>query len=229
MMKNKNSMKIIKQTDLPAIIKPYLSDRPIILEVGAFKGHDTVRLATAFPHCHIYAFEPVPELFETLVEATKLYSTITSVRAAVSDHDGMMPLYVAHKPNGKTTQASSLQKPKERLSHSPITFPEAIMVPTINLATWAAAQEIDNIDLLWLDTQGHEMTILQSIQNSLLPCVRMIYTEVSFTEAYEGQAHADTVIKWLKNAGFTPIAQDFTNPPTWFFGNILFVRNDLAC
>jgi FkbM family methyltransferase len=167
----------------------------------------------------------VPELYESLVEATKPYANITSIRAAVSDHDRMMPLYVAHKPNGKTTQASSLQKPKERLSYSPITFPETIMVPTINLAIWVAAHKIETIDLLWLDTQGHEMTILQSIKD-LLPRVRTIYTEVGFTEAYEGQAHADTIIAWLSAHGFAPVAQDFTNPPTWFFGNILFVRND---
>jgi FkbM family methyltransferase len=220
-------MKIIRQTDLPKIIKPYISERPTIIEVGAFKGHDTIRLATAFPQGRIYAFEPVPELYEALVEATKLYSNITPVRAAVSDHDGTMPLYVAHKPNGKRTQASSLQKPKERLSYSPITFPETIMVPTINLVTWAAANKIETIDLLWLDTQGHEMTILRSIKD-LLPRVRTIYTEVGFTEAYEDQAHADTVIARLSAHGFTPIAQDFQNPPTWFFGNILFVRNDLA-
>ncbi len=219
-------MKIIKQSDLPTFIKPYLSARPIIIEVGAFKGHDTIRLATALPESTVYAFEPVPELCDALVAATREHANIVPIQAAVSDHDGVMPLYVAHKPNGKTTQASSLQKPKERLKHSPIIFPETIMVPTVNLATWAAKQAIESIDLLWLDTQGHEMAILQSIQHTLLSQVRMIYTEVGFTEAYEGQAHADAIIAWLSNAGFTPVAQDFQNPPIWFFGNILFVRND---
>jgi FkbM family methyltransferase len=221
-------VQIIKQTDLPEIIKLYFSEQPTIIEVGAFKGHDTIRLATAFPKSHVYAFEPVPELCAALVEATKLYLNITPIRAAVSDRDGTMPLYVAHKPDGKRTQASSLQKPKERLSYSPITFPETIMVPTINLATWAVANKIETIDLLWLDTQGHEMTTLRSTKD-LLPRVRTIYTEVGFTEAYEGQAHADAIIAWLSAHGFMPVAQDFQNPPTWFFGNILFVRNDLAC
>lgn len=220
-------MKIIKQSDIPTCIKPYLSAQPIIIEVGAFKGHDTIRLATALPESRVYAFEPVPELYEALVEATREHLNITPIQAAVSDADGMMPLYLAHKPNGKTTQASSLQKPKERLKHSPIMFPETIMVPTVNLVAFAQAHNIKSIDLLWLDTQGHEMVILQSIQQTLLSQVRMIYTEVGFTEAYEGQAHADAIIAWLKDAGFTPVAQDFQNPPTWFFGNILFVRNQL--
>jgi FkbM family methyltransferase len=219
-------MQIIKQTDLSEFIKPYLSARPTLVEVGAFKGHDTIRLATALPESNVYAFEPVPELYEALVTATKDYSNITPIQAAVSDRDGIMPLYVAQKPSGKTTQASSLQKPKERLKHSPIAFPKVIMVPTVNLATWAATEGINTIDLLWLDTQGHEMTILASIKN-LLPHIRMIYTEVGFTEAYEGQAHADQVTAWLKAEGFTPVAQDFQHPPTWFFGNILFVNEEV--
>lgn len=222
-------MQLIKQSDVPELVKPYLRAAPTVAEVGAYKGHDTIRLATAFPHGHVYAFEPVPELYEMLITVTKSYENITCVKAAVSAVDGTMPLYVAHKPSGKTTQASSLQKPKERLVHSPIIFPEIIEVPTIALTTWAQKHQISEIDLLWLDTQGHEMKILESIQNTLLPNIRTIYTEVGFIEAYEGQQQAEKIIAWLQAAGFAPIAQDFIHPSTWFFGNVLFVRNDLLC
>ncbi len=220
-------MHIIKQTDVPKIIQPYITDNPIILEVGAFKGNDTVRLAAALPTAHIYAFEPVPELYDLLVSNTRIYANVTPVHAAASEQNGTMPLYLSKKTTGRTTQASSLQKPKERLVHSPIIFPETIMVPTVNLTTWAQDNKISHIDMLWLDTQGHEMIILESIKNTLLSKIRTIYTEVGFTEAYEGQVHAEQVIAWLQTNGFTPIAQDFQNPPKWFFGNVLFVRNDL--
>src|SRR5437868_5905983 len=126
-------MKIIKQTDVPKIIRPYLIDHPTIIEVGAFKGNDTVRLASTLPEARIYAFEPVPELYNVLVATTTSYPNVTPVHAAVSNHDSSMPLHVSKKPNGKTTQASSLQKPKERLVHSPIIFPETIIVPTVRL------------------------------------------------------------------------------------------------
>lgn len=218
---------ITNREDVFQIVKKHIAQPAIIVEVGAFKGQDTVRMAKEFPKSKIYAFEPVPALYEALVTATVTYPQVVACCAAVSDHDGTMPIHVAYKPNGKITQASSLRKPKERLAHSPITFPEIIDVPTITLNGWAQQTNIDHIDLLWLDTQGHEMTILQSIKETLLSHVRAIYTEVAFTEAYEGQTHANHVTTWLSNAGFTPIAQDFENPPKWFFGNVLFVRNDL--
>lgn len=220
-------MQIVKQSDVLQLVKKYICEPAIIVEVGAFKGHDTIRMAEIFPASKIYAFEPVPELYDALVAATRSHTTITPYRAAVSDRDGQIPLYLAHKPTGKITQASSLRKPKERLAHSPITFPTIIEVPTISLNSWAQQTSIDHIDFLWLDTQGHEMTILHSIKDTLLPRTRAIYTEVAFTEAYEGQPTAEELTTWLIAAGFTPIAQDFENPPTWFFGNILFVRNDL--
>lgn len=220
------TMKIIKQSELCAVVKPYLTADPTIIEIGAFTGHDTIRMAEAFPTGTIYAFEPVPELYTALKEKTAIYTNIKTYPYAVSNADGTTELYLAQKNSGKITQASSLQKPKERLKHSPIVFPTKITVSTTTLVTWCYEQNIPTIDLLWLDTQGHEMTILKASQ-PILPHIRTIYTEVGFTEAYEGQAEASLVVKWLANAGFTPIAQDFTNPPTWFFGNILFVRNNL--
>lgn len=220
-------MQIIKQSNVLPLVKKYISEPAVIVEVGAFKGHDTIRMAETFPTSIIYAFEPVPELYDALVSATASHTNVVLYRAAVSNRDGMMPLYVAHKPTGKITQASSLSKPKERLKHSPIIFPTAIEVPTISLNSWAEQTGIDHIDFLWLDTQGHEMTILHSIRDTLLPRTRVIYTEVAFTEAYEGQSTAEQVTTWLTAAGFTAIAQDFENPPTWFFGNLLFVRTDL--
>lgn len=217
---------ITNREDVFQIVKEYIAVPSIIVEVGAFTGQDTVRMAKAFPESKIYAFEPVPELYNALIATTAPYPKVTPYSAAVSDHKGTMPLHVAYKPNGKITQASSLRKPKERLAHSPITFPEIIDVPTITLTSWAQQIGVDHIDLLWLDTQGHEMTILQSIKDTLLLHVRAIYTEVAFTEAYEGQTHADQVTAWLIDAGFTPIAQDFENPPKWFFGNLLFIRTN---
>lgn len=217
-------MFIIHHADFVPFIKQYIPASAVIVEVGAFTGHDTARLVRAFPDAHIFAFEPVVELYQKLVATVAPYPHVKTYCAAVSDHDGTATLHRAHKKSGAITQASSLQKPKERLKHSPITFPDIITVPTMQLTTWAKQEQITHIDLLWLDTQGHEMIILESIRTTLLPHISYIYTEVGFVEAYEGQQHAHTVLAWLAREGFEPLAQDFTNPPTWFFGNILFVR-----
>ena len=54
--------------------------------------------------------------------------------------------------------------------------------------------------------------------------VQAIYTEVEFLEAYEGQYLYEDVKRFLYNHDFIDIAQDFSDTTSWFFGNVLFVR-----
>ena len=204
-------------------IKPFLPDNPVIVEAGAFAGYDTVKMANLWPKGTLHAFEPVPELFDTLCKKTAPYNTIHCYPLALSDVTGTASFYIAekeHKP-GVPTQAGSLRKPKKRLEYSPIKFPRTITVKTVTLDDWAEKNKIDHIDLLWLDMQGHELSALQG-GTALLKKVKAIHTEVGFIEGYKDQPHYDQVKKWLKNHGFDEIGRDFENQENWFFGNALF-------
>ena len=120
--------------------------------------------------------------------------------------------------------AGTLLKPKERLKHSPITYPSTITVPTITLDTWAQQQHIDHIDFMWLDLQGLALPVLKGGTN-ILKTVRALFVEVEFIEAYEGQAQYDEIRAWLETQGFTPVAQDFVDTSSWIYGNVLFVSD----
>lgn len=206
-------------------IKTYLSNSPIIIEAGAFNGTDTIRLAKQWPAGTIHAFEPVPTLYETLVKNTAAYPHIHCYPLALSDSNGTAQLYVAEKQDkpGKPSQASSLLSPKERLRHSPITFPSTIQVPTITLDTWAEQYHVDHIDFAWLDIQGKEVAVLQASPR-MVRTLKIIYLEVSFIESYAGQPLYQDVQQWLLSQGFEEIGRDFTNTTDWFFGNSLWIR-----
>jgi FkbM family methyltransferase len=165
-------------------------------------------------------------LQKTLQKKTAPYKNITTYGYAVSDTTGNAPLHIAEKKSGTITQASSLRAPYERLQWSPIQFPYTIPVPTITLDAWATEYIVHKIDFLWLDAQGHELSILRA-SPQILSTVQLLYTEVGFVEAYTGQDTADAVCEWLCMQGFIPVAKDFTDTSSWFFGNILFVRNHL--
>lgn len=210
-------------------IKPHISASPVIVEAGAFDGRDTQKLAALWPEGMIHAFEPVPELFERLQKNTAHLPNVRCYQFALSDHTGEALFYISEKPNkqGVASQAGSLFKPKERLAHSPIYFPRTALVPTITLDEWAQQHNINTIDLLWLDMQGHELNVLKAAPD-ILATVQMIYTEVGFIEAYEGQQPYEIVKKWIELQGFTEIGRTFENQQTWFFGNILLLRNDAS-
>lgn len=218
-------MKIFKSHEALAHIAPLLPQNPIIVEAGAFHGHDTLRMAARWPQGTIHAFEPVPELYTKLVAATVQHPNIKCYNFALSDHDGIATFYQSEKPNkpGIPSQAGSLHKPKERLAHSPIQFPSTIQVNTITLETWAKEHGVDHVDCLWLDMQGHELSVLEAAPH-LLKTVRVIWAEVSFIESYEGLPLMPEVKAWIESQGFAEVGRDFENETDWFFGNMLFSR-----
>ncbi len=218
-------MKLFKPHQSLEHIKPYLPKNPTIIEAGAFNGSDSIKMTRYWPKATIYAFEPVPYLFEKLVANTALYPQIKCFSYALSDSNGTATLYVSEKPEkpGIPSQASSLRKPKERLRYSSMQFPHEIKVKTITLDSWAQQYDVHSIDLLWLDLQGHELSVLQGA-TTILSTVSAVFCEVGFIEGYEGQPRYETVKHWLEQKGFTEVGRDFENQESWFFGNILMVR-----
>ncbi len=216
---------ITKQTLLP-LLKKYLPHNPVIIEAGAFNGSDTQRLSAFWSDATIHAFEPVPDIFQQLQEATQQLANVHCYPLALSGSSGTATFYVSQHPDrpDKPFQAGSLLAPKERLQHSPAIYPTTIDVATITIDDWAAQHDINHIDMLWLDMQGNELAALKAAPR-MLATVHVIYTEVEFIEAYEGQPLYPHVKAWLEGQGFTMIARDFTDNPTWFFGNALFIKD----
>ena len=221
-------MKICTQRQALDVVKVYLPKNPVILEAGAYKGQDSLYMATLWPHATFHLFEPVPELYAQLKTNTQQIQHKQYWQQALSTHIGTAPFHVAEKKEqpGVPTQAGSLLKPKERIHHSPIVYPRTITVPTTTLDHWAEQNNIDQVDFLWLDVQGLELAILKHAIG-VLKKTRALFVELHFIKAYEEQPLAQEVIDWLDALGFIMVARDYTEQPTWFFGNGLFIKKDL--
>ncbi len=207
------------------ILKKFLPDNPLIVEAGAFDGNDTIKMCLQWPMGIINAFEPVPEIYQRLLKNTSKFSHISYYPLALSDHNGTALFYISERPSrpGIASQAGSLYPPKERLLQSPLIFPRTTYVNTITLDAWAVKNNITTIDLLWLDTQGHELAILKAAP-CMITHINVIVAEVSFIESYEGQPLYEEVVEWLIQHGFKYIGRDFVDTSATFFGNVLFVR-----
>lgn len=218
----------LKKPQILALIDRYLPDHATIIEAGAFDGKDTLANAARWSSSTIHAFEPVPAIYQLLTTNVAPLHSVHTHNVALSSATGKAQFHVSEKPSrpGKPFQAGSLHEPHERLAWSDARYIQTITVPTIRLEDWARTQRINRIDMLWLDAQGHELEILHGA-TQLLPTVSVIYTEVHFIQAYHGQPLYQELKLWVEARGFTQIAQDFQDQSRWFFGNVLFVRNDL--
>lgn len=207
------------------VLKQFLPDDPIIVEAGAYDGHDTQKMVAQWPRCTIHAFEPLPEIFERLENNTAHLPQVHCYPLALSNQTGTALFYISERPEkpGIASQAGSLHAPKERLIKSPLIFPRTTQVQTFTLDEWADECFMRSIDLLWLDTQGHELAILQAAPRMLYN-TKVVLAEVSFIESYEGQPLYEEVVQWMADHDFDHVGRDFEDTTTSFFGNALFVN-----
>lgn len=178
------------------LIKQLLKkDNPIILEVGAHKGTDTLGFLKEFPRIKIYSFEPDTRVIaqhRNLVNdpRSQLYEL------ALSDQDGEAVFYQSGVQVGdklKHAASSSLKKPQEHLKVYPqVPFNSSTTVKTMRLDTWAEENNITEVDFIWADVQGAEEQLIRGGLETLAK-TRYFYTEYDDRELYENQINLRTI------------------------------------
>ena len=199
-------------------IKTLLGENPIIVEAGAHRGRDTVKLAKLFPRATIHAFEPIKTLFVELQEKIAGYSNIITYNHALGSTTGTAPIYIS---SGTSDAASSLLRPELYCSERPgVLFNAENQIATMTLDDWAVANNIEHVDFMWLDMQGYEHAAL-SAGPKILSTVSLIHTEVNYTQRYAGHPLFNEYKNWLELQGFQLILEA---PKTATWGNALFQR-----
>ena len=196
----------------------FLPETPIVVDAGAHNGSDTVQMSRLWPRGTIHAFEPVPAVFSQLEACTRSLANVRRHACALAGACGTMTMYVS---SGGTDASSSLLAPKEHLAVNPhVIFQQQIAVPTQTLDAWAAQNECPQVDFLWLDMQGGELTALQAAPR-VLATVRAIHLEVAVTELYENNPLYPDVQAWLESQGFLLVVEEIAHTSG---GNAFFVR-----
>jgi len=200
------------------VLRKYVPSTATIFEIGAHVGTDTEQLHKTFPRAKIYAFEPLPTVYRFLEERVKKLDNVECYALAMSDRNGEAELYVS---SGERPSSSSLRKPKLHLQYHPdITFEQIISVPCVTLDDWCKQQQIPKIDFIWIDVQGHELSVFKGGLH-MLKTVSAIYTEVNLQELYEGTPLYPELRAWLAGQGFKVAVEALDWEDA---GNVLFVR-----
>jgi len=199
-------------------ISKFLKEDPIIVEAGAHIGVDTCEMAKLWPKAKIFAFEPIPEIFEQLKNNTSSYPNVQCFQMALGDKTGVCTI---NQSSGESNGSSSLLEPKEHLViHPSVLFEKKIEVKVTTLKDWMITNKIEKVDFLWLDLQGFELNVLkESVE--IISKTSTIYTEVSIIENYSNSALYPQLKSFLENAGFKAKKEKIA----WLDGgNVLFIR-----
>lgn len=190
------------------------NDNPVIVEIGAHYGEDTLRFLETFPNAQIFSFEPDKrniEIFKKLVNQPN----IELIEKAVSNENGQAqfyPSYVSSVINDVPSKydfiskdeyislglngsgASSLKKGFKNCIN------EEYFVNTIRFDDWYSDNDLEIIDFVWIDVQGAEKAVIDGMGN-VIKKIRLIWMEYGETE-YDGAMGRDETISVLEEKDF---------------------------
>jgi FkbM family methyltransferase len=206
------------------VLAKFLPQNPVIVEIGAYQGRDTVKIAQRFNMGTVYAFEPLRTAFPKLCEAVAPFKNVICLNQALDNTSGVKDFYLCHGTYGQSPifefHSSLLPPTKEMEIHllGPIE-----KVSCISLLDFCAKEKIQNIDLLWLSAEGSEEQILVGAHH-LLSNISLVYIHTQLFQARLSMILFQDLKKFMEKNGFVLLSHFFLSN---IHGDALFVKKDL--
>lgn len=130
-----------------------------VFDIGANNGYFSLIAARLNSAAQVFAFEPVPRICNQIHRNVALnrLKNLTVIQAAVSEKNGRATLFV---PKSEFPTSASLME-----SFRPETEP--IDCQSIKLDTFVRENYIDRVDLVKIDTEATEPSVLKGMQTIL--------------------------------------------------------------
>jgi FkbM family methyltransferase len=219
-MKKNNAERLneyLQNFDSDKVLKNLIrNDHPIIFDVGANHGNMILKYIDLFPKATIHAFEPQIECINKLTQISqqcnsKIYINPVAVGSENKENVDFYTHNINNEISGfnkvnlnskdsihlnslKNKSISEIEEYEKMLNHSR-------KIKVIRMDDYIMANDIQNIDLLKIDTQGHEPEVLEGFGN-LLEKVNIIITELMFFDYYDKKLSFSDIERYLIPAGF---------------------------
>lgn len=146
------------------ILKPYVPEDGVIIDVGAHAGQFTKLFAKMAPRGHIFAFEPASYARSIIAIVMKLHglSNVTLAPLGLSDAPGKQTLSIPLKASGSLGYGLSHLGGD---SDDRPTYQEKITL--IPFDDYAHQNNIQKISLIKADIEGWEMRLLKGAEKSI--------------------------------------------------------------
>jgi len=176
--------------------------QPVIFDLGANEGQSIREFLRDFRDPQIIAFEPCHDTFTHTQARFGRQPNVRLVRAAAGEADGEMELNVFARSG-----MNSLL-PLEAVGGGGADGGEQLpvlrreKVPVRSLDSYCAEQKIPQIDILKMDCQGAELSILRGARRLLEEKrIQCLYLEVNFQPLYQQQATFEDYRQFLEPLG----------------------------
>jgi FkbM family methyltransferase len=198
-----------------------------ILDIGAYRGIFSLEINKFLPNAKIFAFEPIRESYEELLENTKKIKSIKIYNIALGNSNEKTLInkydFKASSSLLKTTKTNITIYPyigkanKEEISIYKLD--DFVVLNNLNLEP--------NI-FIKMDVQGFENRVIRGGEDTFKKA-KIVMTEVSFQQLYEEQASFDDIYKSLRHMGydFKGVIDRELHPENGLpvYADVLFIKN----
>lgn len=175
--------------DTKSIITP-----KIIFDIGANIGQTAIIYNSQFNNAEIFCFEPAESNFNALKKNTWHSKNIHPIHNAVGSQSGTVKLFHSHDPTMHHLKKSPIDETDERSSE---------LVELITLDEFCKKNEIEFIDLLKVDTEGHDLEVLKGAEDLLTrQRISVIYTETGMSPKNSRHAPFEEIKDFMEKHGY---------------------------
>lgn len=169
-----------------------------IIDVGGNVGQFGKKIRTFYPEAQLYSFEPIPFVYDVLVENFKDDKKFKAFMCGLGDTNGTSKFYL----NDFSDSSSMLKIGETHVKNFPYTKNETIIdVDVKKLDDCIDVEKIEKPYLLKLDVQGFEDKVIEG-GIEVVKNADVIITESSYKELYEDQVLFDVIYDKLIALGF---------------------------
>ena len=167
----------------------------IVFDVGANAGIYSLAALSSNPDATVYAFEPTPEIAARLRSAVELngLDQLNVQQAAIMDEPGYATLIRCRGADGANDGMNFIRRESEIGER----------VRTESLDTFCRARAIDKIDLMKIDGQGQEDSVLRGATDLLKEGrIGVILMELNWWAEADPRCPATQSVRLLESSGF---------------------------
>ena len=206
------------QINFDDLLKDKISNNPIIFDVGGNKGQSIEKYLKIFDKPIIHSFEPVKTEFDYMYNKFKNNKNIFLNNLALGDKAEEKEFNVTaqtgnssfNKINPGTDWLKTRSKQSNTSEEGYVTSVQKVNV--IKLDDYCKDNNISVIDLVKIDTQGHEDKVLEGSLNLIKQNkIKAIVTEIMFDNVYDKYVSFSDIEKFIIPYNFRMVGIDLTN------------------
>ncbi len=135
-------------------LKAFLKPGDVFVDIGAYIGYFAVYTAKLVRKKGVvYAFEPNSDNYRLLIKNCRNIPWVKTIQSAVSDSNGEAELFI-HSTSSSSHALSDISKSGK-----------SYIVPKVSLDKWASKNNINRINMVLIDVEGHELAVLRGMYN----------------------------------------------------------------